>query len=102
MAMARSRPAQSYAVDSSAQAVAVGDFNQDGILDLAVATMLGMNVLLGNGDGTFQAPQSYAVGSDPVSVAVGDFNGNGYPDLTVANMHDYPNGTVTVLLNNPN
>jgi hypothetical protein len=91
--------AQTFAVSSSAQAVAVGDFNHDGILDLAVATPLGMNILLGNGDGSFQGPQSYAAGSDPISIAVGDFNGDGFPDLAVANMHNYPNGTVTVLLN---
>ena len=44
-----------------------------------------MSVLLGNGDGTFQAAVNYAVGNAPYSVAVGDFNGDGKPDLAVAN-----------------
>jgi len=39
-----------------------------------------VSVLLGNGDGTFQAAVNYGAGSDPVSVAVGDFNGDGKPD----------------------
>src|SRR5260370_2674137 len=44
-----------------------------------------ISVLLGNGDGTFQAAVSYAAGSAPRSMAVGDFNGDGKPDLAVAN-----------------
>ena len=34
-------------------------------------------MLLGNGNGTFQARQAFGTGSDPGSVAVGDFNGDG-------------------------
>jgi hypothetical protein len=55
-----------------------------------------VSVLLGNGDGTFQAPVSYPAGSNPQSVAVGDFNGDGLPDLAVVNVND---NTVSVLLN---
>ena len=80
-------------------AMAVGDFNGDGTLDLAVANR-GSNtvaVLLGNGDGTLQAPVTFAVGSAPTSVAVGDFNGDGRPDLAVTNLGSK---TVSVLLGN--
>ena len=42
-------------------------------------------MLLGNGNGTFQAQQTFAAGSNPVSVAVADVNGDGKPDLVVAN-----------------
>jgi hypothetical protein len=55
-------------------------------------------VLLGNGDGTFQAPFiSYNAGSAPDRLAVGDFNGDGRPDLAGANF-DAAN-TVSILLN---
>ena len=40
-----------------------------------------MSVLLGNGDGTFQATSTSPPAAHPVSVAVGDFNGDGKPDL---------------------
>jgi hypothetical protein len=53
-------------------------------------------VLLGNGDGTFQAKSDYAVGSLPSFVSVGDFNGDGYADLATANF----SGTVSILLGN--
>jgi hypothetical protein len=75
--------------------VAVGDFNGDGIPDLAVANGSAVSVLLGNGDGTFQAPVSYAAGIGPIFVAAGDFNGDGKLDLAVA-----ISGGVRVLLGN--
>ena len=60
-----------------------------------------VSVLLGNGDGTFQAAQNFGVGSRPISVAVADFNGDGIPDLAVANFAAFPDpGNVSVLLGN--
>ena len=58
-----------------------------------------MSVLLGNGNGTFQAAVNYAAGTYPYSVAVGDFNGDGKADLAVAN---YGSDNVSVLLGNGN
>src|SRR5439155_1298688 len=77
----------------------------DGILDLAVTNAWSndVSVLLGNGDGTFQAPRSFAVGSSPLSAAVADINGDGRLDLAVAN-YGNPSvgdlGNVVVLLGN--
>jgi hypothetical protein len=77
--------------------VAVGDFNGDGFLDLAIIFAGGVRVLLGNGDGTFQTtPLSYIAGSGPSSLAVGDFNGDNWPDLAVANASS---NDVSILLN---
>jgi hypothetical protein len=96
------QPAQNYTVDTGSPAsVAVKDFNGDGILDLAVADADSssspgrVNILLGNGDGTFRAGQSYSVGSSPQAVAVGEFNGDGHSDLAVTNTIF---GTVSLLL----
>ncbi len=80
--------------------VAVGDFNGDGKLDLAIANYYpthAVTVLLGDGTGGFTtAPGSpFTVGTGPYFVAVGDFNGDGKPDLATAN---YGSNNVTVLL----
>jgi hypothetical protein len=89
------------AVGNGPVRVAEGDFNGDGIPDLAIANSADntVSILLGNGNGTFkQAPGSpFFVGTDPTSVAVGDFNGDGKPDLAVVNFSDE---TVSILIGN--
>src|SRR5712692_9090980 len=94
-------PAQNFGAGSLPYSVAVGDFNGDGVQDLAVANAGSANVsvLLGNGDGSFQGARNFGAGSFPSSVAVGDFNGDGVPDLAVANSGLPYN--VSVLVNNP-
>ncbi len=87
-----------------AQSVAVADVNGDDKPDLVVANVCAdsnctnggvVGVLLGNGDGTFQAAMSYGSGGLVAeSVSVADVNGDGKPDLLVAN----GDGSVSVLL----
>ena len=76
----------------------MGDFNADGRLDLATANIDAntVSILLGQGDGTFQAAQDFGVGVVPLSVTVGDFNGDGRLDLATANAGS---NTVSILLN---
>ena len=66
-------------------AVAVGDFNRNRNLDLAVANLAAGNVsvLLGNGDSTFRPAVNYPTGTGPVGLKAGDFNKDGKVDLAV-------------------
>ena len=71
------------------QAIGVGDFNGDGKLDVVTAGTFGgsapVNVLLGNGDGTFRLGASYTGETSPAAIAVGDFNGDHKLDMAIAN-----------------
>ncbi len=96
-------PATSFPVGQNPQAVMTGDFNNDGRLDLATANFYGndISILLGNGDGTFQASRNYATWEGPDSIAVGDFNDDGKLDLVAGVTGDAPeDGAITVLLGN--
>jgi len=90
-----------YAVGSVPTAAAVGDFNNDGKPDLAVAnrnSSSDVSILLGNGDGTFQKARNYGLSEPPSFVTTGDFNGDHRLDLAVADGGG--NNIVSILLGN--
>jgi hypothetical protein len=78
--------ATTYAAGRGPTGVAVGDLDDDGKPDLAVANQDGneVSVLLGHGDGTFGAATAYATGLHPNMIAMVDLNGDGKPDLVTA------------------
>jgi Bacterial Ig-like domain (group 3)/FG-GAP-like repeat len=89
-----------FPTTEGATSVAVGEFNRDGNLDLAVATFGKMgeaSVFYGNRDGTFQPSSDYKTkGMYADAIAAGELNGDGSPDLVVANL---TLSTVSLLLN---
>jgi uncharacterized protein (TIGR03437 family) len=73
-----------YSAGNGPQVVITADFNGDGVADLATANSDGtVAVLLGKGDGTFQAPKILSVGQGAFSLAAADVNGDGHLDLAV-------------------
>ena len=85
----------------------IADVNRDSRPDLIVANLGASNpdgegsaeVLLGNGDGTFQPATTYYSGApEASSIAIADLNGDGLPDLVLAHNAPFDNGTVGILL----
>jgi hypothetical protein len=101
------QPAVGYDTGEYGRAVAIADVNGDGKMDLVVNNVGivtanppeagSVAVLLGNGDGTFQAPIQYTPFNYPGGLAVGDFNGDGLPDVAVTRVQD--GHSVNVMLN---
>lgn len=88
-----------YPFANGPAAVAVGDFNHDGVPDMAVVNSKSSNVsiLLGNGDGTFRQTGNIPVGFGPVAALSADFNGDGLMDVAV--LASGPGaGTISILL----
>jgi FG-GAP-like repeat len=95
-------PANNFPTGNSPYAIAIGDFNGDGVLDLVTANESSnsnsVSILLGNGDGTFGPANNFPRGgTTPRFVAVGDFNGDNVLDLAVANTGSHDLG---ILLGN--
>ncbi|HEV2177758.1 MAG TPA: FG-GAP-like repeat-containing protein [Terriglobia bacterium] len=94
------QPGVSYPTDRGPAHMVVGDFNNDGNLDLAISNKDydAVTVLLGNGDGTFGAPTDSSVVETEGVVTAGDFNGDGKLDLALLTTET----TIEVLLGNGN
>jgi len=99
-----------FPTPSPPSSIAVGDLSNDGIDDIVTSSVVGadpVNVLMGNGNGTFQAPRQYNVGpglsgaltAGYRQVAVADLTGNGIDDIVVPNFRA---GDISVLLGNGN
>jgi len=83
--------------------IALGDFNEDGIQDVAYPVTSDVSgahsttvlIFFGDGTGNLIAGPSVTVGQEPHSVIAADFNKDGHLDLAVTNR---TNGTVSILL----
>src|SRR4029077_10259137 len=90
---------QTFLAGSGPASVAVADVNGEGKPDLVVGNRNAstVTVLLGNGNGTFQAPVALGAGKNRYSAAVADLTGDGSLDVITTSVLK---NTVTVQLGN--
>jgi len=87
-----------YSVGDLPLCITTADFNKDGHMDIAVATLAGgVFILLNDGSGNFNITSRYQAGGWPLSIAAAQFTKSNNTDLA---MTSYTDGTVTVLLGN--
>jgi hypothetical protein len=93
------QPPVSYPTNVFTSGIVTGDFNQDGIPDIAAMSQgsTGLDgdvaVFLGNGDGSFSGPVDNVLGTFPVSIAMGDFDRDGILDVATV---DYFTGFISI------
>jgi hypothetical protein len=90
-------PPVSLPVGGTPAAVVVADLNGDRIADVVSGSGNVVNVLVGNGDGTFQPPRTFRAGRAVAALAVGNLNADGIPDIVAGTASKTG---VTVLLGN--
>lgn len=88
-AAAGPEPTFASAVDYTVQDpndIVTADLDSDGVLDLITTDDPGsqINVLMGEGDGTFAAPTVLPAGARPKALTVGDLDADGHPDIVTA------------------
>jgi len=80
-----------FATGTGPTAIAIGDIDLDGKVDMAVTNINGntvsvhRNASTGIGSLSFFASQNFATDVDPIDVAIDDFDGDGKVDMAVVN-----------------
>lgn len=88
-----------FAVGEGPRGICTADFDGDGEADLATVNVTtdDVSVLIGFGDGTFEAAVSYGAGTDPSGICAADVNNDTHIDLAVSNFTSH---NVSILINN--
>jgi FG-GAP-like repeat/Protein of unknown function (DUF1573)/FG-GAP repeat len=104
------QPSVEYPTGRVPSTIIIGDFNGDGKLDVATSNFAPggytvppgyINILFGNGDGTFQAPVAFVAGPNPDTVVAADLNNDGALDFITGSGSVPGAATFSVLLQVP-
>ena len=88
--------------DVPAGNITAGDFDEDGLPDVAITSATTLSITHNDGSGHFTVTKTYPLDGDATGITIGDFNNDGHLDLAAGSINIFSNNNVRIFLGRGN